>query len=91
MSRAVERRERDRIVVYGTTWCPDCQRSKKVLEERGVGYEWVDIERVSGAEEQMLAASGGKKRVPTIVFAGGAVLIEPPNQELEAKLAEMTA
>ena len=33
------------VVVYGTSWCGDCRRVKKVLESRCVDYAWVDVER----------------------------------------------
>ncbi len=42
------------VVIYGTSWCGDCRRVKKVLERRGVDYAWVDVERKKGAREEML-------------------------------------
>jgi mycoredoxin len=74
------------IVVYGTSWCGDCRRSKRVLDGRGVPYRWIDIEAEPGAEERMLELSGGLRRVPTILFPDGSVLVEPSNGELTAKL-----
>ena len=32
------------ITVYGTSWCPDCHRSKAVLSSYGIGFEWIDID-----------------------------------------------
>ena len=37
--------EHDAIVVYGTTWCPDCKRAKQFLGEQRIHFHWVDIER----------------------------------------------
>ena len=76
----------DAIVVYGTAWCGDCRRAKKLLERRGIGYAWVDVEEQKGAKEEMLRLNGGDRRVPTLLFPDGSVLVEPSNAELGAKL-----
>ena len=33
------------VVLYGTSWCGGCRRTKKILEKRGVDYVWVDVEK----------------------------------------------
>ena len=76
----------DAIVVYGTAWCGDCRRAKKLLERRGIDYAWVDIEEQKGAKEDMLRLNGGDRRVPTLLFPDGSVLVELSNAELGAKL-----
>ena len=78
-------------VMYGTTWCGDCRRAKKVLERRNVGYAWIDVEKTKGARDEMLRLNGGDRRVPTILFPDGSVLVEPGNGELEVKLGEIVA
>lgn len=74
------------IVVYGTAWCGDCWRAKKLLERRGIEYAWVDVEEQKGAREEMLRLNGGDRRVPALLFPDGSVLVEPSNAELGAKL-----
>ena len=76
----------DAIVVYGTAWCGDCRRAKKLLERHGIDYAWVDVEERKGAKEEMLRLNGGDRRVPTLLFPDGSVLVEPSNAELGAKL-----
>jgi mycoredoxin len=76
----------DAIVVYGTAWCGDCRRAKKLLERRGIENAWVDVEEQKGAKEEMLRLNGGDRRVPTLLFPDGSVLVEPSNAELGAKL-----
>ncbi len=78
----------DGIVVYGTTWCGDCRRAKRVLERCGVDYAWVDVEAVEGTAAAMLRLNGGDRRVPTALFPDGSVLVEPANEELETRLGE---
>jgi mycoredoxin len=79
------------VVVYGTAWCGDCRRAKKLLERRSVGYAWVDVEKTKGAREEMLRLNGGDRRVPTILFPDGSVLVEPTNPQLNAQLDEQVA
>ena len=79
------------VVIYGTSWCGDCRRVKKVLERRGVDYAWVDVERNKGAREEMLRLNGGDRRVPTLLLPDGSVLVDPTNPELTARLDDQAA
>lgn len=82
--------DHDSIVVYGTTWCPDCKRSKQFLGDQRVQYHWVDIELDSESMAYVEEINNGKRMVPTIVFPNGEVLIEPSNAELAEKLGLST-
>lgn len=79
------------ILLYGTTWCPDCKRSKMFLGEQRIPYTFVNIE--GDPEGQMLVErlNNGKQIIPTIVFPDGSILVEPSNAELAAKLGIQTA
>ena len=79
------------VVMYGTSWCGDCRRTKKVLEKRGVDYVWVDVEKEKGAREEMLRLNGGDRRVPTILFPDGGVLVDPTIPQLNERLDEQAA
>ncbi len=79
------------IVVYGTVWCPDCIRSRRLLEARGVRYRWVDIERDPEGRRFVETVNGGKRSVPTIVFPEGDILVEPSNAQLAARLTQDAA
>lgn len=78
--------ERDGIVLYGTTWCPDCKRARQFLGEHRISYASVDIERDKKAMSYVEEVNKGQRSVPTIVFADGSILVEPSNAELAAKL-----
>jgi thioredoxin reductase (NADPH) len=78
------------IVVYSTTWCPDCKRAKKFFGEQRIPYVNVDIEQDAAAMARVEQLSGGKRIIPTIVFPDGSVLMEPSNAELAAKLGLRT-
>ena len=74
------------IIVYGTTWCPDCRRSKQFLGEHRIQYAWVDIEQDEAAMAEVIRLNEGKRIVPTILFPDGGMLVEPSNDELAARL-----
>ena len=76
------------ITMYGAEWCSDCRRSKKLLDDTGVSYEYIDLEVVPEAADAALAISG-RTNIPVIVFADGTHQVEPSNADLEAKLAEL--
>lgn len=77
-------------IVYGTTWCPDCKRSKKFLGEHRVQYSWIDVEQDAAAMRKIEELNEGKQIIPTIVFEDGSVLAEPSNAELAGKLGIST-
>lgn len=57
-----------RLLVYSSAWCPDCRRAKRVLDEAETSFEEVDIDRDATAEATVLARSGGRRVVPTLLF-----------------------
>ena len=77
------------VVVYMTGWCPDCVRSRRVLQRSGLPFVEIDIEKTPGAEDAMRAINGNSGKVPTILIESGehrVVLIEPSNRELSDTL-----
>lgn len=74
------------IVMYGTTWCPDCTRAKRLLEKKGIQYTWCDIEKDPLARDYVVKVNHGKRSVPTIIFPDGSILVEPSDAELANKL-----
>jgi mycoredoxin len=56
------------VVVYSSSWCPDCRRAKRVLEEAEAPFAEVDIDEDQAAEAMVLERSGGRRVVPTLRF-----------------------
>jgi len=56
----------DLITIYSTGWCPDCWRVKMFLKERGVEFREINIEQDYEAEQIVLQANNGKRKVPTL-------------------------
>jgi glutaredoxin len=57
-----------RVTVYSSSWCPDCRRAKRVLEEAEASFQEIDIDQSSEAESLVLERSGGRRVVPTLRF-----------------------
>ena len=56
------------------------------MDENKVNYDWVNVDEETEFIEYILEVNNGERRVPTIVFPDGSVLVEPSNRELAAKL-----
>jgi thioredoxin reductase (NADPH) len=76
------------IKFYGTPWCSDCKRTKVFLGEQRIPYEnaWVNIDEDEDGALKVEALNDGKRKVPTIIFDDGSMLIEPSNAQLANKL-----
>ena len=73
-------------LIYGTDWCGDCVRTKKLLDEHKVPYVWIDIDQDAEGRKIVTEINKGEAKVPTIIFEDGSFLIEPSNEELKKKL-----
>jgi glutaredoxin len=58
------------LTMYSAPWCPDCRRAKLFLKERGVEFHEVNIEEDSSAEEIVIKANDGKRKIPTLEIGG---------------------
>jgi len=77
------------ITVYGTTWCGDCRRALRVLDQYQARYHYVDIEVDDMARSYVEQLNNGYRSVPTILFPDGSVLVEPSSAILALKLAAL--
>jgi mycoredoxin len=76
------------ITMYTTAWCPDCRRAKSFMRERGVEFREVNIEEDPDAEEIVMEANHGKRKVPTLKIGGRYFACSPFNPvQLAAELA----
>jgi mycoredoxin len=76
----------NKIIMYGTNWCSDCYRARRILDEREIEYVDIDIDLHADARVLVMHINDGKARVPTLVFPDGSLLVEPSNRELSTKL-----
>ena len=74
------------ITVYGANWCIDTRMSRRFLDERGVLYNWVDIDLDPRGLDLVKDVSNGERIIPVVVLADGAVLVEPSTAKLARTL-----
>ncbi len=67
---------------YGADWCADCKRSREFLDTMGIPYNYIDIDKVASAADEVSEINNGLKSIPTIVFTNGEILVEPSNSQL---------
>jgi len=75
-----------KVKFYGTSWCPSSRRAKKLLIEKGIDFDWINIDEDPAGREFVLQVNNGYRSVPTIIFPDGEMLVEPSNTELLNKL-----
>jgi mycoredoxin len=74
------------VTMYTTTWCGYCFRLKKLMQREGIPFAEVDIEADASAAEVVMAANGGNRTVPTLVFTDGTALTNPSIEQVKAQL-----
>ncbi len=74
------------IVLYSTTWCPDCKRTRAFLNEHKITYLDVDIGKDNAAMTFLEAISKQRIHIPTVIFPDGSIIIEPTEDDLRTKL-----
>ena len=67
-------------------WCGDTRMARRVLDDKGFPYEWVDVDGDAGALAYVKEVSNGMSSIPVLVFEDGDVLVEPSESALTGKL-----
>ena len=60
-----EPRNRTKVVMYATSWCPYCARARQLLKRKGIELEEIDIDAMPAARTEMISRSG-RHTVPQI-------------------------
>lgn len=77
------------FLVYGRPGCEDTERARELLDERGVTYEYVNIDEDPEAERFVVLYNSGERITPTIVMGpedARTILVEPSDQALSDAL-----
>jgi len=68
----VEGRDCGKIMLYALSTCGWCRRTKKLLNELGVEYSFIDVDLLTGDDKKMVVAEIKKHNprisFPTVVF-----------------------
>ena len=77
----------DMLTMYSTTWCGYCRRLKLQMDQAGLPYREVDIERDPDAAKFVEGVNGGNQTVPVIEFPNGRTATNPSLAQVRAGLA----
>ncbi len=58
------------VVMYCTSWCPDCKRAKAWFKGKNIQYTEVDVTTFPGAAEQVRKWAKGNLTTPTFDIDG---------------------
>ncbi len=73
------------VVMYCTSWCPACRRARRFLEELGIEYTEIDINKTPEARPKLRELTGGTLTTPTFDIHGR-VVVNFQRDELERVL-----
>lgn len=70
-----------KIKMYGADWCKDCIIAKKILNEKSISFEYIDITDNDQAISLVEKLNNGKRIIPTLLI-DGKVFTNPGINEL---------
>jgi mycoredoxin len=88
MSAVVHLPSAGTVTMFSTPWCGYCRMLKAALDQEGIGYTEIDIERYEGGAEYVMSVNGGNQTVPTVLFPDGSVATNPSMGEVRKRLID---
>lgn len=74
------------VVLFGADWCPDCRRAKSFLDDNGINYQFIDVDKYEWATNEVEKINNGKRIIPTLLI-NGVAHTNPDNQKLTELLS----
>jgi glutaredoxin 3 len=62
-----------KIEIYTQAFCGYCTRAKKLLDDKGVAYEEIDVMEFPARKKEMIERAGGRTSTPQIFIDGKAI------------------
>lgn len=56
----------NKVVIYTTAFCGYCARAKRLLGEKGVEFQEIDVSYDPAIRAEMVQRAGGRRTVPQI-------------------------
>lgn len=75
------------VTMYSTSWCGFCRRLKIQMDQAGISYKEIDIERTPDAARFVESVNGGNQTVPVIKYADGTTATNPSLRDVQSQLA----
>ncbi|HYE51754.1 MAG TPA: glutaredoxin 3 [Azospirillaceae bacterium] len=62
-----------KVEIYTSPFCPYCHRAKRLLDDKGVAYEEIDVMANPRRRPEMVERAGGRTTVPQVFIDGRAL------------------
>ena len=62
-----------KVTIYTTRFCPYCHRAKRLLAQKGVAFEEIDVTGDWEARDRLMEKAGGRTTVPQIFIDGRSI------------------
>lgn len=59
--------ENGRVVMFGADWCPDCRRAKTFMQNNGINFYLIDVDKHDWATDLVEEINNGKRIIPTLL------------------------
>lgn len=59
-----------RVVIYTTAMCGYCARAKRLLTNKGISFEEIDVTFDPERRREMMERAGGRRTVPQVFIDG---------------------
>jgi mycoredoxin len=69
------------VKMFTTNWCGYCRRLKRQMEDEGIAFREVDLDRDRSHDDRIKRATGGYRTVPTLEI-GEQLLVNPTIHEV---------
>jgi glutaredoxin-like protein NrdH len=90
--RHVEGKNRGAILLYALSTCIWCRKTKKFLEQLGIGYDYIDVDLVDKNEKDTIMKEIEKWNpagsFPTMVINAKACIVGYNESKIRAELGE---
>ncbi len=74
-----------KVEIYTSPLCPYCSRAKRLLREKGIAFEEIDLWAQPDRRAEMVARAGGRSTVPQIFIGGRGIGGSDDLYELERR------
>lgn len=78
--------DKGQLILFGADWCPDCRRAKSYLNDNGVNFLFIDVDKHTWATNKVEEINNGKRIIPTILL-NKKPYTNPNNAQLKGLLA----
>lgn len=58
------------IIIYSSLTCPYCDHAKELLDQKGLTYKEVNVDKDPASLKEMVERSDGRRTVPQIFIDG---------------------